>query len=155
MDFIENHYLWRIKRTISDSFSTRMKKKKDIFTSDISLDSDDDSIGFVMPILSDNEADDDFTQGLDKIGDEVPILALRNLVLFPGVALPVIVARPKSKSLVDDAVRNHAVVGVVSQKDADVEDPGYDDLYHVGVLADIVRVFELPDGSTTAIFQGK
>lgn len=115
----------------------------------------DESVGMVMPIMSDCDADEDFSSGIEKIGGDIPILPLRNMVLFPGVAMPVIVGRLKSMRLVKDAIHSKQLVGVVCQKEMDTEEPGEEDLYTTGVIAEIIRVLEMPDGSTTAIIQGK
>jgi ATP-dependent Lon protease len=77
------------------------------------------------------------------------------MVLFPGVAMPVIIGRPKSMRLIKEAVHKKSLIGVVCQKEMDTEDPVLEDLYTTGVIADIVRVLEMPDGSTTVILQGK
>lgn len=108
-----------------------------------------------MPILTECDVDEDFTEGIDKVGDVVPILPLRNMVLFPGVAMPVIVGRPKSMRLIKEAVSKKKLIGVVCQKEVDIEDPGLDDLYSTGVIAEVVRILEMPDGNTTVILQGK
>jgi ATP-dependent Lon protease len=115
----------------------------------------DDNIGIVMPILTECDVDEDFTEGIEKVGDTIPILPLRNMVLFPGVAMPVIIGRPKSMRLIKEAVHKKSLIGVVCQKEMDTEDPVLEDLYTTGVIADIVRVLEMPDGSTTVILQGK
>lgn len=120
-----------------------------------SYDDLDDNIGIVMPILTECDVDEDFTEGIEKIGDELPILPLRNMVLFPGVAMPVMVGRTKSLRLVKEAGYNKTLIGVVCQKDMNTEDPEMDDLYTTGVVADIIRVLEMPDGTTTVILQGK
>ena len=120
-----------------------------------SYDDLDDNMGIIMPILTECDADEDFSEGMEKMGDVIPVLPLRNMVLFPGVAMPVIVGRPKSMRLLKEAVRRKALIGVVCQKDVATEDPGYKDLYTTGVIADVVRVLEMPDGSTTVILQGK
>ncbi len=120
-----------------------------------SYDDLDDNMGIIMPILTECDADEDFSEGIDKVGETIPILPLRNMVLFPGVAMPVVVGRPKSMRLIKEAVRSKSLLGVVCQKEMDTEDPGYGDLYTTGVVADIVRVIEMPDGSTTVILQGK
>ncbi|RHU28939.1 MULTISPECIES: endopeptidase La [Parabacteroides] len=131
-----------------------MKERMKRFT-DESYDDLDDNIGIVMPILTECDVDEDFTDGIDKVGNVVPILPLRNMVLFPGVAMPVIVGRPKSMRLIKEAVHNKSLIGVVCQKEVNTEDPEYNDLYTTGVIADIVRVLEMPDGTTTVILQGK
>ena len=131
-----------------------MKEKTIVFCQN-SFDDLDDNIGIVMPILTECDVDEDFTEGIEKVGDTIPILPLRNMVLFPGVALPVIIGRPKSMRLIKEAVHKKSLIGVVCQKEMDTEDPVLEDLYTTGVIADIVRVLEMPDGSTTVILQGK
>lgn len=131
-----------------------MKEKTRVFCQN-SFDDLDDNIGIVMPILTECDVDEDFTEGIEKVGDTIPILPLRNMVLFPGVALPVIIGRPKSMRLIKEAVHKKSLIGVVCQKKMGTEDPILEDLYTTGVIADIVRVLEMPDGSTTVILQGK
>ena len=131
-----------------------MKEKTRVFCQN-SFDDFDDNIGIVMPILTECDVDEDFTEGIEKVGDTIPILPLRNMVLFPGVALPVIIGRPKSMRLIKEAVHKKSLIGVVCQKEMGTEDPILEDLYTTGVIADIVRVLEMPDGSTTVILQGK
>ena len=131
-----------------------MKEKTRVFCQN-SFDDLDDNIGIVMPILTECDVDEDFTEGIEKVGDTIPILPLRNMVLFPGVALPVIIGRPKSMRLIKEAVHKKSLIGVVCQKEMGTEDPILEDLYTTGVIADIVRVLEMPDGSTTVILQGK
>lgn len=102
---------------------------------------------------------------LDGLGEEqkiedadltnLPILALRDLVLFPTVTIPVPVGRPKSLKLIKDAQESKSMIGVVCQRDGDVNDPLRTDLYDVGVFADIIKVLEMPDGSTNVILQGR
>ena len=131
-----------------------MKEKTRVFCQN-SFDDLDDNIGIVMPILTECDVDEDFTEGIEKVGDTIPILPLRNMVLFPGVAMPVIIGRPKSMRLIKEAVHKKSLIGVVCQKEMDTEDPVLGDLYTTGVIADIVRVLEMLDGSTTVILQGK
>lgn len=132
-----------------------MKKDKITMFADESYNDLDDNIGIVMPILTECDVDEDFTEGVEKVGGEIPILPLRNMVLFPGVAMPVVVGRPKSMRLIKDAVHKKLLIGVVCQKEIETEDPGMEDLYTTGVIADVVRILEMPDGSTTVILQGK
>lgn len=131
-----------------------MKEKTRVFCQN-SFDDLDDNIGIVMPILTECDVDEDFAEGIEKVGDTIPILPLRNMVLFPGVALPVIIGRPKLMRLIKEAVHKKSLIGVVCQKEMGTEDPVLEDLYTTGVIADIVRVLEMPDGSTTVILQGK
>lgn len=86
---------------------------------------------------------------------ELPILAIRNTVLFPGVVLPITVGRDKSIKLVQEAYQNKNMIGVVSQKKQSIEDPEFEDLNRIGTIAKIMRLLKMPDGSTTVIIQGK
>ena len=119
------------------------------------FDDMEDNIGIVMPILTECDVDEDFSEGMDQLGEVVPILPLRNMVLFPGVAMPVMIGRVKSMRLAREAARAERLIGVVCQREIDTEDPLLEDLYPVGVVAEIMRVLELPDGVTTIILQGK
>ena len=130
-----------------------MKNKTKLFSQ--RLDDINNNVGIVMPILTECDSDEDFSEGLEKVGEELPILALRNMVLFPGTALPVLIGRSKSMRLVKEAMHKKSLVGVVCQRDVDIEDPGKDDLYPVGVVGEIVRILEMPDEMTTIILQGK
>lgn len=132
-----------------------MKKDKITMFAEQVYNDLDDNIGIVMPILTDCDVDDDFTEGVDKVGEELPILPLRNMVLFPGVAMPVMVGRSKSMRLIKEASHKKTLIGVVCQRDMETDDPGFKDLYPVGVVAEIVRLLEMPNGTTTAIIQGK
>ena len=115
----------------------------------------EESMSLLMPILTDCDVDEDFSEGVEKIKDEVPILPLRNMVLFPGVAMPVIVGRSKSLNLIQKYADKRELIGVVCQRDASTEDPKRNDLHDTGAIADILRVLDMPDGSTTIILQGK
>mgnify|MGYP002527026178 FL=1 len=86
--------------------------------------------------------------------DEVPVLALRNMVLFPGVVTPILIGRESSKKLVTKAERKGLIIGVVGQLDPDVDYPNYEDLYHTGVYAKVMKLLTLPNGNITAIVQG-
>ena len=86
---------------------------------------------------------------------ELPILPLRNNVLFPGVVIPITVGRDKSIRLIQEANKGAKIVGVVSQKNAAKETPEFADLHEVGTVAQIVRLLKMPDGSSTVIIQGK
>ena len=90
----------------------------------------------------------------EKVSDTLPILPLRNTVLFPGMVIPITVGRAKSIKLVQDFSRSDQPIGIVTQKDNEVEDPMYEDLYHVGTMAHILRFITLPDGNITIIVQG-
>jgi ATP-dependent Lon protease len=111
-----------------------------------------DGDGDIIPIIADGEEGD-----LEdvEVPDTIPILSLRNTVLFPGVVLPISIGRPKSIQLIKDAYRTDKIVGTVAQKDPDMENPGFPDLHSVGTIGQIVKLLEMPDGSTTAIIQGR
>src|SRR5688572_14671522 len=84
----------------------------------------------------------------------LPILPIRNIVVFPGTVMPLNVGRPKSKALLDDVMPGEKMIGVVTQRNPDVEDPGFDDLHHVGVACMILKLFKLPDGNQSIIVHG-
>ena len=90
----------------------------------------------------------------DQLPDSLPILALRNAVLFPGTVYPITIGREKSIRLIEDAERSNTFIGAVPQNDLSVEDPRKDDLYRYGTVAKIVKTLEMPDGTITAILQG-
>ena len=98
-------------------------------------------------------------EGVSKIDhaqlpDSLPILALRNAVLFPGAVFPITIGREKSVRLIEDAENNNTFIGAVPQNDLSVEDPRKDDLFGYGTVAKIVKTLEMPDGTITAILQG-
>jgi ATP-dependent Lon protease len=107
-----------------------------------------------IPIIPLNESDSDNGQET-IIPSTLPLLPLRNTVLFPGVVLPITVGRDKSIKAVNDAYKADKLVGVVAQKDSDVEDPTISDLEDIGTIARIVKLIKMPDGGTTVIIQGK
>ena len=89
-----------------------------------------------------------------QLPDSLPILALRNAVLFPGTVFPITIGREKSIRLIEDAEQNNTFIGAVPQNDLSVEDPRKEDLYGFGTVAKIVKTLEMPDGTITAILQG-
>lgn len=107
-----------------------------------------------LPIIPLNEHEGDDGQDID-IPAELPILPLRNTVLFPGVVLPITVGRDKSIKAVTEAYKADKLVGVVAQKDSNVEDPLVTDLEDIGTVAKIAKLIKMPDGGTTVIIQGK
>ncbi|MBC7826842.1 MAG: endopeptidase La [Chitinophagaceae bacterium] len=115
--------------------------------------SPEDEMDF-MPIIPLNENDGDNSPET-VFPSELPLLPLRNTVLFPGVVLPITVGRDKSIKAVNDAYKADKLVGVVAQKDSDVEDPTVTDLEDIGTIARIVKLIKMPDGGTTVIIQGK
>ena len=90
----------------------------------------------------------------EQLPDSLPILALRNAVLFPGTVYPITIGREKSIRLIEDAENHNTFIGAVPQNDLSVEDPTKDDLYRYGTVAKIVKTLEMPDGTITAILQG-
>lgn len=107
-----------------------------------------------LPIIPLNESEQEDMNGIE-VPDEIGILPLRNTVLFPGVVLPITVGRDKSIKAVNDAYKGDKLIGVVAQKDSNVEDPAIKDLEEVGTVARIVKQIKMPDGGTTIIIQGK
>ncbi|WP_378187970.1 endopeptidase La [Aquimarina sp. W85] len=91
----------------------------------------------------------------EELPEVLPILPLRNTVLFPGVVIPITAGRDKSIKLLDDANLGNKTIGVVSQKEEEIENPTSNDINNVGVVARILRVLKMPDGNTTVILQGK
>ena len=89
-----------------------------------------------------------------QLPDALPILALRNAVLFPGAVFPITIGREKSIRLIEDAEQSNSFIGAVPQNDLSVEDPTQEDLYRYGTVAKIVKTLEMPDGTVTAILQG-
>ena len=107
-----------------------------------------------MPIIPLND-DDEANLDAEPIPDEIPILTLRNTVLFPGVVIPITVGRDKSIKAVNDAYKTDKLIGVLAQKDSNIEEPTVSDLEDIGTVAKIVKLIKMPDGGTTIIIQGK
>jgi len=107
-----------------------------------------------MPIIPLNE-EEDGNADEQPIPAELPILPLRNTVLFPGVVIPITVGRDKSIKAVNDAYKADKLIGVVAQKDSNVEEPVVSDLEDIGTVAKIVKLIKMPDGGTTIIIQGR
>ncbi|MFH1161367.1 MAG: endopeptidase La [bacterium] len=105
-----------------------------------------------IPLLS---SEDEELMNAEDVPEILPILPLRNTVLFPGVVIPITVGRDKSIILIREYYRTSRIIGVLAQKDAEVEDPEFNDLNKVGTVAQIIKLLQMPDGSTTAIIQGK
>jgi ATP-dependent Lon protease len=115
-----------------------------------------------------NESFDDFEQAIplmseeeekklteSEIPDNIPILPLKNTVLFPGVVVPITVGRDRSLALVKEAYESNKTIGVVAQKDESVEDPDADDIYEIGTVAQILKLIKMPDGSKSVVIQGR
>lgn len=105
-----------------------------------------------IPLLS--QEDEDLINS-ESVPENLPILPLRNTVLFPGVVIPITVGRDKSIQLVREAYNKKKPVGVIAQRDSEIEDPTPKDLFEVGAIASIMKVLQMPDGNTTVIIQGK
>ncbi|MGM0613396.1 MAG: endopeptidase La [Bacteroidota bacterium] len=128
------------------------KKDLKINMDDLLMQEDSNQKSEFIPLITDEEED---SLSKVEVPETIPILPLRNTVLFPGVILPITVGREKSLKLIDDVYNNEKVLGAVSQKDPAIENPGFDDLYKVGTIAQIIKILEMPDGSTSVIIQGK
>ncbi len=105
-----------------------------------------------FPLLT---QEDEEVMNSEETPEILSILPLRNTVLFPGVVIPITVGRDKSIRLIKEAYKGNKIIGVVSQKDVNIEDPSFDDLQKVGTIAYIVKMLQMPDGNTTVIIQGK
>lgn len=106
----------------------------------------------LIPLLT---PEDEEQMNKESLPETLPVLPLRNTVLFPGVVIPITAGRDKSINLIKDANNGTKTIGVVSQKDESVENPGPEDINMVGTVARILRVLQMPDGNTTVIIQGK
>jgi len=105
-----------------------------------------------FPLMS---SEDEEEMNNEELPDVMPILPLRNTVLFPGVVIPITVGRDKSIKLIRDANKGSRMIGVVSQQDVGIEDPTFNQLNKVGTIALIIKMLQMPDGNTTVIIQGK
>jgi len=123
-----------------------LKTLDNLSLQDIEADAD------LIPLMT---TEDEEELEKESLPESVPILPLKNTVLFPGVVIPITAGRDKSIQLIQDANSGDKVIGVVAQKDADVEAPSAKDLYALGTVAQILRVLKMPDGNTTVIIQGK
>ncbi len=112
-----------------------------------------DEDGDFMPLLS-VEEEEDIATG-ENFPEVIPILALKNTVLFPGIVIPITVGRDKSIKAINKAYENDRIIGVLSQKESQTEDPDTGDLYKVGTVARILKLLKMPDGTATAILQGR
>lgn len=106
----------------------------------------------LIPLMT---AEDEEALNKEALPNSIPILPLKNTVLFPGVVIPITASRDKSIELINDANKGDKVIGVVAQKDQSTESPELKDIYDLGTVAQILRVLKMPDGNTTVIIQGK
>jgi ATP-dependent Lon protease len=126
-----------------------VKKKKEFYPL---LQSDDpENMGEFFSIIQ-SEEDEMYMD--EKLPDVLPLLPLRNTVLFPGTVIPITIGRPKSIQLINDVLNSNKKLGVVAQKAPEVEDPEEKDLFFTGTVAHIIKKIELPDGNTMVIIQG-
>jgi ATP-dependent Lon protease len=125
-------------------------------TNFLSLDSlslqDFDENSELIPLMT---PEDEELINSEALPESLPILPLRNTVLFPGVVIPITAGRDTSIKLINDANKGSKVIGVVAQKDESVENPGAKDIFQIGTVARILKVLKMPDGNTTIIIQGK
>ena len=119
----------------------------------LNLNNTNDTEVEFIPLVS-TEEEEEQTNNTDY-PEELAILPLRNNVLFPGVVIPITVGRDKSIKLIQEANKGSKIIGVVSKKNQEEESPGFDDLYKVGTVAQIIKLLKMPDGTTTVIIQGK
>ena len=127
-----------------------MSKKTNNDNEDFFMNSDNDHISMIAEISTEAEENDVLKVEFDK---DIPVMPLRNLVMFPHVVMPVTIGRSSTLKLVNVAYKKKLPIVLVCQTSADVDDPGYSDLYHVGVVARVLRIFEMPGGTTTVIMQ--
>ncbi len=124
----------------------------DIFESSLLALSGFESDAEFIPLTT---AEEEENMNKQTFPEHLPILPLRNNVLFPGVVIPITVGRDKSIKLIQEANKGNKIIGVVSQKDQEDETPEFKDLHKIGTVAQIVRLLKMPDGSSTVIIQGK
>ena len=128
-----------------------MSQQKIITLDNLSLQ-EIDSEADLIPLLT---PEDEAEMNSEALPETLPILPLRNTVLFPGVVIPISAGRDKSIKLINDANEGSKIIGVVAQKNEDDEDPSATDIHMVGTVAKILRVLKMPDGNITVILQGK
>ncbi len=124
------------------------KKMKDYYISTLPMNEETDFI----PLISE---EDEESLGKTDVPEKLPLLPLRNTVMFPGVIIPISVGRDKSLKLIREAYQADKIIGTVAQKFPDTDDPTFKELYKTGTAAQILRILEMPDGSTSVIIQGK
>ncbi|ARV07934.1 endopeptidase La [Polaribacter sp. SA4-10] len=129
-----------------------MSKPKVLHMDNLSLQNMLNEDSELIPLMT---PEDEEIINKESVPETLSILPLRNTVLFPGVVIPITAGRDKSIQLIKDANKGDKVIGVVAQKNEDVEEPGLKDIHTTGVVAQILRVLKMPDGNTTVIIQGK
>ena len=126
--------------------------RKNLFSIDNLSAQDIDENAELIPLMT---PEDELEISKEELPLTLPILSLRNTVLFPGVVIPITASRDKSIKLIKDANNFNKLIGVVAQKDENIEDPKLKDIYDIGTVAKILKVLQMPDGNTTVIIQGK
>ena len=129
-----------------------MSNPKFINIDSLSLQQALDQDAELIPLMT---PEDEEKINKEEIPDILPILPIRNTVLFPGVVIPITAGRDKSIKLIKDANRGNKTIGVVAQKNELDENPGFEDLYSIGTVAKILKVLKMPDGNTMVVIQGK
>lgn len=129
-----------------------MKQRFDLFEKFDQSDDNFDDFEQAIPLMSEEE-EKELTEA--EIPDSLPILPLKNTVLFPGVVVPITVGRDRSLALVKEAYDGDKTIGVVTQKIEDIEEPEYKDLHKIGTVAQILKLIKMPDGSKSIVIQGK
>lgn len=125
----------------------------DFMFEDIIIDTAQGEEPEFLPIIS--VTDEEEPSQDEKYPEVLPVIALKNTVLFPGVVIPINVGRNKSFKALQESFQKHRYIGVLTQVDSKVEDPGVADLFKIGTIARIIKLLKMPDGSTTAILQGR
>jgi ATP-dependent Lon protease len=128
------------------------KNNNNVIISDLFLSNSVNDETEFIPILS--EEDEESGENL-KVPDILPILPLRNTVLFPGIIIPITVGREKSIKLIREAYKKDKIIGTVAQRNPNINEPTGKDIYKVGTVAQILKILEMPDNSTSVIIQGK
>ena len=126
--------------------------RKNLFNIDNLSAQDIDENAELIPLMT---PEDELEISKEELPLTLPILSLRNTVLFPGVVIPITASRDKSIKLIKDANNFNKLIGVVAQIDENIEDPKVKDIYKIGTVAKILKVLQMPDGNTTVIIQGK
>ena len=108
-----------------------------------------------IPVLATYGEEDSFALPAEEQVDELPLIALRNMSIFPGTLVPILVGRKKSMQVIRQAEKDNKYFGVVTQRDAGIEDPKLEDLYTVGTVVEVSQIIELPSGEISAILRGR
>ncbi len=137
---------------LSERRKTNMNKFKDQKIKNLYITGNSENDADFIPLISEDDEEAIYKTDLPEA---LPILPLRNAVLFPGVILPITVGREKSIRLIKEAYKKEKIIGTLAQKNPETEDPSAGDLYGVGTVAQIVKILEMPDHSTSVIIQGK